>query len=68
MRDGDLICAMKRSGRIAPMTGWSRIRWHLRCLPALYPAAERHWVFLRAPFLQQSLGHGMERGLELLAF
>ena len=49
------------------MTGWSRFAGlRLACRRCI--RRQNGTGFLRAPFLQQSLCHGMERGLELLAF
>src|SRR5450432_4157524 len=49
------------------MTDWSRFAgiW-LACRRCI--RRQNSTGFLRAPFLLQSLGHSMERGLELLAF
>ena len=67
MRDGDPIGTTKRSGRIAPMTGGCRSAGiRLACRRCI--RRQNSTGFLRIPFLLQSLGHSMERGLELLAF
>jgi hypothetical protein len=64
--DGNLFCARKRRGPIAPMTGRSRFAGlRLACLGCI---RQNGAGFLRIPFPHQSLCHGMERSFELLAF
>jgi len=65
--DGYLFGAGKRRGAIAPMTGWSRCAG-LRFTCGRRIRRQNRTGFLRTPFPHQSLGHGMERGFELLAF
>jgi hypothetical protein len=65
--DGNLICAGERRGTIAPMTARSRFAGlRLACRRRI--RRQNGTGFLRTPFPQQSLRHGMERGFQLLSF
>ena len=62
-----LFAPRKRCGTIAPMTGRSRFAG-LRLVCGHRIPRQNRTGFLRTPFPQQPLRHGMEGGFELLAF